>query len=323
MKLAILDNNFPNTKDFSRFFEIKEFIRVLGYKNIKIYTENTSHPAACQYKDYVCNISEFEESQNNFDCVYSYDPRLLMERRIKIPYFYDIPSFCFDNELDYRAFEQIYARLAGASAVFVYDKLLNKYAHWLDLNSYWAPKSVDTDVFQFNKKKYAVPYLNILLYDAANADPRQHELVKLMRKAFKASWDINIVHYTDSVSAIKKALSDAHICLQLSFEYAGKLDTFPNSFLATAMSVGCVGLANNYHGNNTNIMFDKVHYFRLDDIFENIEDTAENIVQVIKYVDRRREKLERVSEDGSKAISKYFNIKSIVNLKLDVLNNLG
>ncbi len=153
MKLAILDNNFPNTKDFSRFFEIKEFIRVLGYKNIKIYTENTSHPAACQYKDYVCNISEFEESQNNFDCVYSYDPRLLMERRIKIPYFYDIPSFCFDNELDYRAFEQIYARLAGASAVFVYDKLLNKYAHWLDLNSYWAPKSVDTDVFKKGEKK--------------------------------------------------------------------------------------------------------------------------------------------------------------------------
>jgi len=322
MRLAILDNNFPSTKDFSRFFEIKEFIRVLGYKNIKIYTENINHPAVCQYKDYICDISEFEESQNNYDCVYSYDPRLLMERRIKIPYFYDIPSLCFDNELDYRTFEQIYSKLAGASAVFVYDKLLNKYAHWLGLNSYWVPRSVDTDIFKFEKKKFMTPQLNMLIYDNINSDPRQHDLIKTMLKSFKNPWDLNLVHYTAPVSAIKKAFSEAHICLQLSYIHSGKLDAFPSTFLISAMASGCVGLANNDHGNNTHILFDRVHYFRIDDSPEYYEYTANGIIKIIKYIDQRREKLERVSEDGSKAISKYFNL-NIVNHKLSVLNNLG
>ena len=51
------------------------------------------------------NDVDFENDQKYFDCLYSPDPDILLKVKPKIPYIYDIPSGRFQQELNFRIFD--------------------------------------------------------------------------------------------------------------------------------------------------------------------------------------------------------------------------
>jgi len=92
---------------------------------------------------------------------------------------------------------------------------------------------------------------------------------------------------------------------------------FPSKIFLESLSSGCIAVASNISGNFDNIIFDKVTYFKLDFV------DANTVVSTLRYIDKRREKLERMSKKGRSVVKKYFNIESLTNSKLEVINRLS
>jgi hypothetical protein len=76
---------------------------------------------------------------------------------------------------------------------------------------------------------------------------------------------------------------------------------------------GSVLIDSNSHGNNTNIFFDKFNYFKLDFIDTN------TILNTLRFLDKRREKLESCAKEGRRNIKKYFDFRDTAKLKLDII----
>jgi len=235
--------------------------------------------------------SPFEEIQKDFDCLYSTSPHFIINKKIKIPYFYNIYAGEVENELIFNVFNNFYSKLQGANAVFVNDKKLNKYAEWLDLNSYWIPNGINE--YKFKNKKFLTPKLHIGI--PLNSDP---DIKEKLLFAKKSNWEFHTENIYDN----------CHVYLNLSKDYC-----FPNKNSLEAMSNSCVLISTNLHGNNTNIIFDDVHYIKLDFLDVNI------ILDALRYSDKRREKLERIAWTGAKMVNKYFLNKDLDKQRLEII----
>jgi len=241
----------------------------------------------------------FEEIQEHFDCLYSTSPNFIINKKIKIPYFYNIYAGELEGELNYNIFRDFYSKLQGANAVFVNDKKLNKYAEWLDLNSFWVPNSLIENQFIFKSKRFFTPKLHIGILS-----PTAPDIQILLDKLLfikKTNWEF---HITDK----KDIHENCHIFLNLSKDYC-----FPNNDSLEAMRSGCVLISTNLHGNHTHIIFDDIHYIKLDFLDVNI------ILDALRYSDKRREKLERIALGGAKMVNKYFTSKNLDNQKLNII----
>jgi len=289
--------------------EIKEFCKILGPDVFLIpFNYSKDH-------EFISNL------QKDYDVIYSHDPNNLFNLYPKIPYFYDILPHTAPNELMFNKFKEYYTQLQGAKAVFTGDKKLNKYAEWLDLNTYWITNS--TIISKLLPKKFLTPDLHIL-FNSKDKNNLSYNIVKQFWKTKKSNWHLHIygdylpTDFSDNVCFYdypdSSLLNTCHIILDLSVFHNNTLDLFPSSFALKAMNNGCVLVSTNLHGNNTNIIFDEVHYFRLDPLF------TETLSDLIRNLDKRREKLQRVSLAGYNVVKKYFNVSKIVSQKLRILN---
>jgi len=153
-----------------------EMVRQLGRGRIHTYIYSDGK---------FMNGMDFDNDQKYFDCIYSPNPDILLKLKPKIPYFYDIPSGTFNQELNYRVFDRHYSQLGGAKAVFVSDKKMNRYAHWAGLNPYWVDEGIDLEKDSYVLKKFLTPKLNIgYIYDHED----NYQIVKDVFCARKPNW---------------------------------------------------------------------------------------------------------------------------------------
>lgn len=299
--MTLIEENHPEFKELSK------------EKHIGIYVYNKERNDFLRYAEKTW-IS-FEEEQKYFDCVYATNPDFLLNKKIQIPYFYNIKP---QQGLKYKEFNDYYSELIGASAVFVDDSFLNKYSCWLGLNSFWVNSA--TFPQKYIPKKFRTPKLHIgYVYDG---NENAYNLVKKLVYLKKSNWvfhiyqgnkhDINNEVFYDGDGFESKMFENIHILLDIP-DYA--LDKWPNSLCSKAMSSGVVVLSKSLNHNNTHIIFDKTHYFKLEYC------SAESISEVLKYCDKRREKLEKVSIEGSQIIKKYFDPKDIVSQKIRIIES--
>ena len=80
------------------------------------------------------------------------------------------------------------------------------------------------------------------------------------------------------------------------------------------MLLGCIPITGNMHDNEDCVMFDKYHYLKLDFI------DANTILETLRYADKRREKLYRMSKEGRKLVYKYFDSKESANQKISIIS---
>ena len=263
------------------------------------------------------NWDTFEEDQVKFDAVYSLSPDFILGKKLKIPYFYNVPSGLFKNELNFNYFSRYYSQLSGASAVFVNDKKLNKYCEWMDLNSYLVNEGVAVTKTKFSYKRFITPKLHIGFI----GDENTYDLLKDIWPARKSNWTLHIPKkknfsfsdFSDGSTVFylgddyeKEIFENCHIVINA---YRGKnnsIENFPSKNSCKAMLSGCVLVSSNLHGNNTNILFDGVHYFKLDFVDKN------TLLETLRYIDKRREKLDKMAKKGYNIVKKYFNIKETV-----------
>jgi len=310
--MILIDENHPELKEWA------------NKTHVGIYTYNQLKDDFLNYNILAKEWSSFEENQKDYNCVYSTNPQFLLNKKIKIPYFYNIYSNIFDNEMDFKEFNNYYSQLAGANAVFVNERTLNKYSSWLELNSYWVNSAINS--YDYIPKKFFTPKLHIGYVYNGNNDV--YDLVKKIISIKKSNWifhiyegnrhDIsaefteNVVFY-DGENFEKRIFENTHVLLDIIDPRYPK--EFPSDLAARAMSGGVVLISNNSHNNNSNIFFDKTHYFKLD--FNSANDVAD----ILRYCDKRREKLERVSISGKDVVNKYFSNKVIVSEKLRIIKN--
>ena len=260
------------------------------------------------------NADSFEDIQKDYDCLYSTSPHYIINKKLKIPYFYNIYAKELIEELNFNLFNNFYSKIQGATAIFVNDKKLNKYSEWLDLNSYWVPNCFDEKNYFFIFRKFFTPKLNIGIFLEDDSD--LYSILDKIIFAKKANWVFHIFNNTlknEDIVEIKDkkdVYNNCHIFLNLS-----KSHCFPDKNCLEAMSSGCVVLSPNYHGNNTHIIFDDIHYYRLDFLDTNV------ILDALRFCDKRREKLERISKKGSLVANKYFNSKSTKFEKLNIMHH--
>ncbi len=252
-------------------------------------------------------ISDLEH-QENFDCIYSPFPRLLINEKLKIPYFYNVEDFT-----NFQNFSDFHSKIQGANAVFVNDRQLNRYSEWADLNSYWINKGIDCQKYYYLPRKYFTPKLNIGII--LTSDKETIDLFSDIFKEKKSNWNFYIKYSNKEVpicgdsfdvNSKEEIFERCHIFLDLTRE------SFPNQNCLEAMARGCVVVSLNLSNNNNHIIFDEVHYFKLN--ISPIE-----ILQSLRSLDKRREKLSRVSLQGSVLVRKYFNIKNIIKQKIDIM----
>lgn len=266
---------------------------------------------------------DFEKKQEDFNAVYSLDPQELMAIKVKIPYFYDVSPKTFKDEMNFEYFKNYYSQISGPKAVFVSDKKLNKNANWWGLNSYWVNKSSDTDIL-CKRKKFLTPKLEIgYIYEGKEA----LEIIKNVIFAKKTNWVFHVylppgvtletkdaIIYSGGLEKVKEdMLSKVHTFVTLDLLKDNTSERFPSEFGAEAMLHGCALISSNSHGNNTNILYDDLHYLKLDFLDTN------TLINDLRYLDKRREKTEAISREGSKVIRKYFSYKEIALQKINII----
>jgi len=274
------------------------------------------------------DILDFDKNKENYDCVYSPDPKELLKIQNKIPYFYDISAKTVIGEMDYASFFKFYSQISGSLATFTSDKKLNKNACWMNLNSYWVNKSADTDII-FKFKKFVTPKLNV---GYIFQDPESFEIIKKVIYAKKDSWLFHVYYpfeiddslknkgvffYSGDLSKAKEdILSKVHVNIDFDLNLSNMSDTFPSEIGKDTLLSGTILISSNPQGNNTHILFDKFNYFKLDFI------DANTILDTLRYIDKRREKLEVMAKAGAEVVKKYFDYKRIAQQKVDIIKSL-
>jgi len=297
-----------------------EMIHQIGFGSIHQYIYSNGN---------FLNGVDFENDQKYFDCIYSPDPDILLKLKLRIPYYYDIPTGRFNQELNYTVFNKYYSQLGGAKAVFVNDKKMNRYAHWAGLNSFWVNEGINlNEGVNFEKnlltpKKFMTPKLHIgYVYDTE----ANYKLIKNVISAKKSNWIFHMYNAHDlkqdgSIKfyngikdlARRKIYENCQIFLNPSLPYKNSITQVPSLVTLESMAQGCIALCGNIHDNADSILFDKYHYFKLDFI------DANTIIETLRYVDKRREKLDNVSKAGRKVVFKYFDAKKSAKQKIDIL----
>lgn len=272
------------------------------------------------------NNKDFENDQKYFDCIYSPNPEILLKIKPKIPYFYDISSGNFEDELNFKVFHQAYSQLWGAKAVFVSDKKMSKYAAWERLNAFWINEGVDLDKEYTCNKKFFTPKLHIGFINNYDKDM---DLISDVIFAKKSNWffhiynsknleqDGNIKFYEGNIELAKKEMyTNTHIMITPNIPNKNSLNPFPSDIALEAMLNRCVNISGNIHENSDNILFDNFNYFKLDFIDSN------TIISTLNYADKRRDKLERMSLSSREIVKRYFNAKESAKQKLSVIKSL-
>jgi len=294
-----------------------EMVRQLGHGNIHYYVYENGK---------FLNGVDFDNDQKYFDCIYSPNPEILLKLKLKIPYFYDIPSGRFNQELNFKVFNNHYSQLGGAKAVFVSDKKMSRYAHWEGLNTYWVNEGVDIDKFNYIPKKFITPKFHIgYIYDYEE----NYQIIKDVFSAKKPNWvfhlynahdlkqDGSVKFYHGNEDMCKKSIyENSHVILNPSTPYKNSITAVPSQVSLEAMLNGCVSVSGNIHDNADQVLLDKFHYFKLDFI------DANTIIETLRYADKRREKLDRMSKSGRGLVYKYYTAKESAKVKLNIIRKL-
>ena len=260
-----------------------------------------------------CCISiNFEEIQQDFDLIYSPTPDLIWGKTLKIPYCYDLNK----GFSEYSSFENYYSKISGAKRVFVCDKKLNKFATWLGLDTYWQNPQVDIVKWSFSNRKYFTPKLHI---GCVYKDVPTFNLIKDLIVSKKSNWVFHIylppdLELGDSISRedvvlyhgdLEKAklnmFKTIQVFLNLFIPKGPSLESFPIQDCLQAMSCGVPVISTNIHDNLDHLLFDKTQYFKID-----FTDTN-TVLDLLRAVDKRREKLERISFLGRSVVEKNCN----------------
>lgn len=330
MKLLILDNS-----SYPLNFETLEFIKQLGKNNVLVYSQREDLYLKSEYSGIVkkFNQENFIQDQSKFDAVYVTNTEDNLKGIYKIPYFFNIYSHTWDihHEQEYINFENRYSQLKGAGAVFVNDRILNKYAHWLGLNSYYLNKPINTYYYKFDKnRKFITPKLNIGYIPSHLKNSNRNVIFKKIVESSKSNWvfhvpDGNILDL-DHPRVIKHKITkdsgidyyeiynNSHIFLNPEDPKTDKEISFEQE-CCQAMSCGVIVLKTNFHNNNMETLFDSVNYFNMRSI------NLDSILEDLKYIDKRREKLNYMSKISSDYVFKYCDVKKIVNQKIMVIKN--
>lgn len=269
---------------------------------INLYVYNKDKADFLYYSVLDKTWESFEEVQKYYNGVYATDPRYLIGKKIQIPYFYNVSG----DFTDFREFNIYYSQLSGASAVFVNDRTLNKFSCWSGLNSYLLNPSIGG--YNYSQRKFFTPKLHIgYIYDG---DDSTFEVIKKVISLNKANWVFHLYVGDKCVGGDNVILYDGENFEEKLFENVHVLIGF-NDRALRSLSSGVVPISN--LSNFSNILFDKTHYFKLDFCEANC------LIDILRYCDKRREKLERMSELGRKEFDKYFNVENIVKQKYDAI----
>jgi hypothetical protein len=332
MKLMILDNSF-----YPINFETEEFIKQLGKSNVVVYNEREDLYKNAWFSD---NVKKFEpesfiQEQSKFDAVYITNTQDTLKGTYKIPYFFNIYAHTWNtsHESEYKVFQERYSQLKGASAVFVNDKLLNRYCHWLGLNSYFLNKPVNTHIFKFDKyKKFITPKLNIGFVPSIENKSNRNRILKEIIDASKSNWifhipdgeflDIqreNLIRHKISNSQgsslnFSEIFKNSHVFLNPEDPRIDFQQSF-EEICNQAMACGNIVIKTNFHNNNSETFFDNVHYLKMESL------DISHILENLKYANKRREKLWNMSNMANEYISKYFDVRKIVQHKLILIKN--
>lgn len=273
----------------------------------------------------------FYEDQKYFDGIYAVNPKFIVDKKVSIPYFYNILPELLDNELDFREFNTFYSRLKGASSVFVGDKKLSKYSEWAELESYWVSQGIDVAKTLYSPKKFFTPKLKIgYVYDG---DIETYKLMLEVVLLKKSNWEFHFVlgNYDHEIlgnlrelngavvfhNSRKEMYLEANIILDPRIPKKSKVCEFPSKLFLESLASGCVVVTSNLSGNQDNVLFDKVNYFKLDFVDTN------TVISTLRYIDKRREKLERMSHKGRGLVKKYYSIHSSAAKKIAVMESLS
>jgi hypothetical protein len=330
MKLMIVDfAHYPIS------FETEQFLKMTtaGHKII-VYVADKDLYQGFWFYDLLKTYDQesFEKDQIDSDAVYASNSSYAEKVGFKIPYFYSIYANTWKNDNNYEFFQKTYSKIKGASAVFVNDKKLNRFSNWLGLNSYFLNKPVNINRFKFIERKFLTPKLNIgfipssKIFDENN--PR-NKIVEDMWVSAKSNWTLhipnnnnldvskNIVKHrvvnVNSVLDYRPIYEQSHIIINPENIYSDSLDFCHEDYSFEAMSTGCISIHPNLHGNNNHVMFDKFHYFKLDFIDSN------TLLEIIRYVNKRRTKLYNMSKSARDLIEKYYNVDTIVKEKIRIM----
>lgn len=333
MKLIVIDNShFPLSQ------ETEEFVKQLGKKNVTIYNYRKELYKNFWYYDILKDYSkeEFISDQATHDAVYVTQSGDGLVLPYKIPYFYNIYLYTYSHvpELGYKDFQKRYSQAKGASAVFVNDKKLNRFANWMDLNSYFINKPVNTYKYKFiRNRKFITPKLHIGFIPSSRlfGESHRNKIFEDMWASAKNNWilhipdgrdlcipDKNVVKHkvlSDSSFDYSEIYKHSHIMINPENIYHDDLDYSHSHYNFEAMSTGCVSICPNQHGTNSDYLFNDVHYFKLDYVDSN------NLLDAIRIADKRREKLDRMSKAGSQLIKKYYDVRMVVQQKIQVMKN--
>jgi hypothetical protein len=324
MKLLILDTS-QNIN-----FETIEFINTLGKKNVLVHIQNKEkylndwfYECLEEYDDY-----KFVQDQIFYDAVYVTNSGKI-EFTFRIPYFYNIYANTYSSEIEnnFNYFNYKYSKVKGATAVFVNDRKLNKFSNWVGLNSYFINKPIDTNKFKFtNKKKFLTPKLNIAFIPSLEIsfNINRNRFIEDLLSAFKSNWILhipqinqiegkNIISY-DIIDDYQIIYDNSHLIINPeNFQIAS--DISYENYCYQAMANGCIPITPNFNNIGNDYIFDKVHYFKMD--FVDVNTT----LNILRYADKRREKLERMSLASKDIILKYFNVKKIVQQKIQIIKS--
>jgi hypothetical protein len=332
MRLLILDNS-----PYPLNFETAEFIRQLGKDKVTVYNDREDLYKNTDYSKIIkkFNVESFIQDQSNFDAVYITNTRDTLKGVYKIPYFFNIYSHTWDtsHELEYKNFENRYSQLKGAGAVFVNDRILNKYSHWLGLNSYYLNKPINTYHYKFDKyKKFLTPKLNIGFIPAVDKYSQRNNIFKKVVESSKSNWIFHIPdgnfldfyhpnlikHKINKLEGSDLDYSEIYKNSQVLFNPEDpKTDqdfTFEEECYQ-AMACGVIVLKTNFHNNNSETLFDNVNFFKIEYL------KLENILEDIRYLDKRREKLSKMSKMSYEYVYKYADVRKIVQNKIMVIKN--
>lgn len=321
MKLLILDTSINID------FETIEFIKILGKENVAVYVCNKDKYLNEWFYEILKNYDEYEfiQDQINYDAVYVVQPGEL-EFTFRIPYFYNIyaNTYSFDIENNFDYFNYKYSKVKGAGAVFINDRKLNKFANWVGLNTYFLNRPVYT--FKCNQnKKFLTPKLNIGFIPSNKIleNNFRNKIIEDLYSAFKSNWILHIpksnslnlgcsnIEVYDVLDEYKSIYENSHLIINPDTPQTIGINY--DRYCYEAMSMGCISIFPNFNNIGNDYIFDKVHYFKMDFVDVN---TALNI---LRYVDKRREKLERMSLASKNVIHKYFDVRKIVQQKIQII----
>lgn len=331
MKLIILENSMPSISP-----ETEEFVRQLGISNVTIYSYRREIYKSSFLFDYIKDYEEeeFIRVQSENDAIYITKSGDGLTGTYKIPYFYNIYSNTYVSDLNYNKFQKIYHQIKGASGVFVNDKKINRFANWMGLNSYFVNKPLDTKKNKFiRNRKFYTPKLNIGFITSSKhfGGSERNRIVEDMWVSAKNNW---ILHVPDSLDLnidsknvvthdvfssdffdYSEIYKNCHVIINPEKFTHKDIDYSYADYSFEAMSTGCVSISPNENGSNSDYYFDKVHYFKLDFVDSN------TLLDTLRYVDKRREKLSRMSKMGSDFVKKYMDLIFIVQQKIQIIKN--